>query len=175
MRMLRALLMPMRMSFRVAIGAIVVAVGVVVVGVVVIRCELGRVADMLGRVLGRPLVLVMMALVCWAIGGIPPVTVGRLAFGMMMRATATSRANAMASGRSAVSFTGTPFTSFHRLIGTLSGWTGRLASSTSMPSRSSTSSPMPMMPPQQTLMPASRAWASVSMRSCKVRVVMMFS
>src|SRR5262249_19625357 len=57
MRMFRALLMPMRMSFRVAAGAIVVTV----IGVVVIRCELGRVADMLGGVLGRPLVLVMMA------------------------------------------------------------------------------------------------------------------
>src|ERR1700724_1212487 len=42
-------------------------------------------------------------------------------FGIMIRATAIIRTSAIGSGRSAVSLTGTPLTSFHRLIGTLSG------------------------------------------------------
>ena len=35
------------------------------------------------------------------------------------------------------------------------------------PTRSFSPSPRPMMPPAQTLMPASRTWASVSRRSCQ--------
>ena len=60
---------------------------------------------------------------------------------------------------------GVPSTCTSMLIGTLSGCTGRLASVAIMPARSSAPSPMPTMPPQQTLMPASRTAPSVSSRS----------
>ena len=57
MRVFRVFLVPVGMSLRGAAGAIVVAVIRVRV---VIRCERGRVADVLGRVFGRSLVFVMM-------------------------------------------------------------------------------------------------------------------
>src|SRR5215472_17583882 len=60
---------------------------------------------------------------------------------------------------------GVPSTLTSRLIGTLSGCTGRFASVVIMPARSSALSPIPTMPPQQTWMPASRTWPSVSRRS----------
>ena len=60
---------------------------------------------------------------------------------------------------------GVPSTCTSMLIGTLSGCAGRLASVAIMPTRSSSPSPMPTMPPQQTWMPASRTWSSVSSRS----------
>lgn len=69
------------------------------------------------------------------------------------------------------SLTGTPLTSFQRLIGTLSGLLGRSARRTSMPRRSSTRSSIPIIPPQQILIPAPRTCASVSTRSCRVCVV----
>src|SRR6516162_409564 len=68
-----------------------------------------------------------------------------------------SNASALASG--------VPSTLTSKLIGTLSGCAGRFASVVIMPTRSSAFSPMPTMPPQQTRMPASRTWPSVSRRS----------
>ena len=49
---------------------------------------------------------------------------------------------------------GVPSTCTSMLIGTLSGWLGSVASAWIMPILSSGPSPMPTMPPQQTLMPA---------------------
>ena len=58
------------------------------------------------------------------------------------------------------------------VIGTLCGVLSRLASSTSSPSRSSSLSPMPMIPPQQTPMPAFCTACRVCKRSSYVRVEM---
>ena len=90
-------------------------------------------------------------------------------FGIMMRASAIVRTNSIGSIGSA-SPSGVPSIGISMLIGTLSGGSGRLAKVTSMSMRSALSSPMPTMPPQQTLMPLSRTLASVSNRSAKVRV-----
>ena len=68
--------------------------------------------------------------------------------------------------------TGVPSTGCHMFSGTLSGWAGKVASVTSIEMRSSTVSPMPTMPPEQTRMPPARTWASVVSRSSMVRVVM---
>jgi hypothetical protein len=59
------------------------------------------------------------------------------------------------------------------LIGTLSGCGRSDASWCSIPQRARRDSPMPMMPPLQTVMPALRTRAIVSSRSVYVRVVMM--
>ncbi|MCY1245541.1 hypothetical protein D9M72_587010 [compost metagenome] len=90
---------------------------------------------------------------------------------MSMRASAMVRTKSIGStGAASASFE--PGIGISMLIGTLSGGTGRLASVTSIEIRSSAVSPMPRMPPAQTLMPASRTFANVSSRSAKLRVVM---
>src|SRR5216684_3303075 len=58
------------------------------------------------------------------------------------------------------------------MMGTASGCGSCAASVTSMAQRSSIDSPMPMIPPEQTVMPASRTCRSVRRRSSYVRVVM---
>ena len=82
----------------------------------------------------------------------------------MMRARAMVRTKSIGSIFSTFS-SGVPGMAINMLIGTLSGCSSRLASVTSMPTRSSAPSPMPMIPPEQTLMPAWRTRASVSRRS----------
>ena len=83
---------------------------------------------------------------------------------MQMRATAIVRTKSSGSSLGWLA-SGVPSTCTSMLIGTLSGCTGRLASVAIMPTRSSSPSPMPTMPPQQTLMPAARTSSSVSSRS----------
>ena len=90
--------------------------------------------------------------------------------GIVIRATATVRTNSMssifASGVPAsMSPSTVPFTGTRALIGTLSGWAGRVASACRKPTRSSRVSPMPTIPPQQTAMPEARTASSVSSRS----------
>mmetsp|Transcript_39627 Transcript_39627/g.95329 ORF Transcript_39627/g.95329 Transcript_39627/m.95329 type:complete len:201 (+) Transcript_39627:140-742(+) len=102
--------------------------------------------------------------------------------GMTMRAVAIIRAISNAStlaisGVSTSSFAsasprGVPSTATRALIGTLSGWSGSVARTCRSPTRSVSFSPRPRMPPQQTLIPASRTLAIVSRRSSYVRVVM---
>ncbi len=79
----------------------------------------------------------------------------------MMRAMAIVRMKSKAS-TSSLSASGVPLTFTNMLIGTLSGGVGRLASCSSSPARSFTLSPSPTMPPEQTLIPASRTLSSVS-------------
>ena len=87
----------------------------------------------------------------------------------MMRASATIRTNSIGAIGSAFA-SGVPAIGISMLIGTLSGGSARLASVTSMSTRSASSSPMPNMPPQQTFMPDCRTFSSVSRRSAKLRV-----
>ncbi|CSP72463.1 Uncharacterised protein [Shigella sonnei] len=82
----------------------------------------------------------------------------------MIRATAIVRIKSKAS-TSSLSASGVPFTFTSMLIGTLSGGVGRFASCSNNPARSFTVSPKPTMPPEQTLIPASRTFSSVSRRS----------
>jgi len=91
--------------------------------------------------------------------------------GIITRAVATMRTRSSGSTGGIFS-SGVPGTRTSALIGTLSGWGSSFASSTSMAQRSSTPSPMPMMPPVHTVMPAARTFFSVSSRCSKVRVVM---
>ena len=72
-----------------------------------------------------------------------------------------------------MSASGVPSTGTRALMGTLSGCGSRLARVRSISQRSSSLSPMPMMPPEQTVMPASRTVFRVRRRSSKVRVLMM--
>ena len=74
---------------------------------------------------------------------------------MMMRATAMVRTNSKGSSGGAFS-SGVPGIGTSWLIGTDSGGGVRLASSASSEARARRVSPMPTMPPQQTLIPASR-------------------
>jgi hypothetical protein len=60
---------------------------------------------------------------------------------------------------------GVPDIGASALTGTLSGCGSRLASVASIAQRSSIDSPIPMMPPEQTVMPALRTVASVWRRS----------
>lgn len=60
---------------------------------------------------------------------------------------------------------GVPATATSALMGTDSGCSGWLARVSSIPHRSSTDSPMPRMPPEQTLMPAARTCRNVRSRS----------
>ena len=86
------------------------------------------------------------------------------AFGKAMRAVAIRRTSWIES--TGVAFcSGVPGDGIRQLIGTLSGGGSRLANSASIMSRSSSVSPMPMMPPQQTEMPAFCTCLSVSSRS----------
>ena len=72
-----------------------------------------------------------------------------------MRAVAIMRTSS--SRRPAgCSASGVPSTGTSALIGTLSGCGSRFASVRSIPQRSSSDSPMPMMPPEHTVMPALR-------------------
>ena len=81
-----------------------------------------------------------------------------------MRAVAIMRTNSSGStGLRAAS--GVPVVATSALMGTLSGCGERLASVISMAQRSSIDSPMPMIPPEQTVMPALRTLASVCNRS----------
>ena len=96
--------------------------------------------------------------------------------GMVIRATAMVRTNSMssilASGVSAsMSPSTVPLTGTSALTGTLSGWRGRVARVWTKPTRSARVSPMPTIPPEQTLIPALRTWSNVSSRSSMVRVV----
>ncbi len=79
----------------------------------------------------------------------------------MIRATAMVRMNSNES-RFASFSSGVPFTFTSMLMGTLSGWRGRLASAIKRPARSFACSPMPTMPPEQTFMPAPRTCSRVS-------------
>src|SRR5216684_1601475 len=83
----------------------------------------------------------------------------------MMRTTSTVPTGA-------TSAKGVPRTRTSMLMGTDSGCGSCAASVTSMAQRSSIDSPMPMIPPEQTVMPASRTCRSVRRRSSYVRVVM---
>ena len=74
---------------------------------------------------------------------------------MVMRAAAMVRTNSNGSSRG-LSASGVPGIGTRLLIGTDSGGCGRLASCTISAARFLRDSPMPMMPPEQTLMPASR-------------------
>ena len=80
--------------------------------------------------------------------------------GMRIRAVAITRANssALTAGWSAK---GVPATRTKLLIGTLSGCGSWLASCSSRPKRSSTLSPMPMIPPEQTVTPLRRTRSNV--------------
>src|SRR5690606_24311177 len=83
--------------------------------------------------------------------------------GMVIRAVATVRTNSIssirASGVSAsMSPRTVPLTGTSALIGTLSGWRGRVARAWMKPTRSSRVSPIPTMPPEQTEMPAARTF-----------------
>ena len=96
--------------------------------------------------------------------------------GMVIRATATVRTNSMSSilaiGVSAsMSPSTVPLIGTSALIGTLSGWRGRVARVWMKPTRSARVSPMPTIPPEQTLIPAWRTFSSVSSLSSSVRVV----
>ena len=96
--------------------------------------------------------------------------------GIMMRATAIVRANSIASiaGDAPLSNwspSGVPAIGTSALIGTEPGCSGNVASATSNPMRSDRVSPRPIMPPQQTPMPAARTRASVASRSPNVRVL----
>ena len=97
--------------------------------------------------------------------------------GIVIRATATVRTNSMSSILAEdtsfnMSPSTVPATGTSALIGTDPGCTGRVASAWMKPTRSPRVSPMPMMPPEQTLIPAPRTFSSVSRRSSKVRVEM---
>ncbi|MNR37262.1 hypothetical protein D3C85_1552670 [compost metagenome] len=72
----------------------------------------------------------------------------------------------------AMSAIGVPFIGISMLIGTDSGGSSRSARVRSMSMRSSAVSPMPTMPPEQTLIPAARTRSRVFKRSAKVRLVM---
>ncbi len=87
-----------------------------------------------------------------------------IARGIVMRATAIVRTNSNGSS-GAVPASGVPSTWTRLLMGTDSGYGSMLASCAINPARASRVSPMPTMPPQQTLMPASRTWPMVSRRS----------
>ena len=80
--------------------------------------------------------------------------------GIITRAAATMRTSSIpeTGGRSA---SGVPGTRTRALMGTLSGCGSSAASSTSIAARSSIDSPIPMMPPLHTVMPASRTRRSV--------------
>jgi len=83
---------------------------------------------------------------------------------MVMRAAAMVRTNSMPS--TGLTFArGVPGIGTRLLMGTDSGALGRLASWAMRAARFLRVSPMPMMPPEQTLMPASRTCSRVSMRS----------
>ena len=84
--------------------------------------------------------------------------------GITMRATAMVRTNSMPSSGAWPS-SGVPSTCTSMLIGTLSGWAGRVARLCSSPVRSSAFSPKPTMPPQHTFSPAARTLPRVSSRS----------
>mmetsp|Transcript_44889 Transcript_44889/g.94190 ORF Transcript_44889/g.94190 Transcript_44889/m.94190 type:complete len:218 (-) Transcript_44889:815-1468(-) len=102
--------------------------------------------------------------------------------GMTMRAVAIilamSKASTSAipsdsvSSSAAVSPRGVPSTATRALMGTLSGCSGSVDRTWRRPTRSVSFSPRPRMPPQQTLIPASRTLAIVSKRSSYDRVVM---
>ncbi len=83
---------------------------------------------------------------------------------MTMRVTAITRTKSNADSSAAV-LSGVPDTRTSMLMGTLSGCSGKFASILIISARSVAFSPMPTMPPQQTEMPASRTWESVSNRS----------
>ncbi len=91
---------------------------------------------------------------------------------MRIRAVAIIRTSSSGSTGSR-SPSGVPDIGARALTGTLSGCGSRLASVASRPQRSSSDSPIPMMPPQQTVMPALRTVANVFNRSSYVRVLMM--
>ncbi|KYG03620.1 hypothetical protein BE21_50780 [Sorangium cellulosum] len=87
-----------------------------------------------------------------------------IARGIMSRATAIIRTNSIGSTGGRLS-SGVPGERTRALIGTLSGCGSRRASSTSISQRSAIDSPMPMMPPEQTVMPARRTLRRVTSRS----------
>ena len=91
--------------------------------------------------------------------------------GIRMRAVAIIRTSSRPS-TGARSASGVPSTGTSAFIGTLSGCGSRFASVASMAQRSSSDSPMPMIPPEQTVMPALRTFDSVRSRSSYVRVEM---
>ena len=95
-----------------------------------------------------------------------------MARGISSRAVAIMRtiSSVETGGRSA---SGVPATRTSMLMGTDSGWGSCAASVRSISQRSSTDSPMPMMPPEQMVIPASRTFCSVRRRSSYSRVVMM--
>ncbi len=97
--------------------------------------------------------------ICWR-----PADSRTRAVGIVMRATAIMRTKSNGSTGSE-SASGVPGTRTRLLIGTDSGYGFRLASCAISPARCTGASPMPTMPPQHTLMPALRTWASVSSRS----------
>ena len=80
--------------------------------------------------------------------------------GMTMRATATALTISKPLGGSR-SCRGVPLTGTSALMGTLSGCSGRFASTRMRLARSRSSSPRPRIPPQHTEMPASRTAAIV--------------
>ncbi len=84
--------------------------------------------------------------------------------GMVMRATAIMRTISKASTGGRPS-SGVPRTATSALIGTLSGCGFIFDSSRISEARSSSFSPMPIMPPQQMPMPSARTKFSVSRRS----------
>jgi len=93
------------------------------------------------------------------------------AVGIRIRATAIIRTRSSGSTGGMCS-SGVPGEGTRALIGTLSGWGSRLARVRSISQRSSTLSPMPMIPPEQTVTPALRTFSRVRRRSSKVRVLM---
>ena len=90
---------------------------------------------------------------------------------MVMRAAAMVRTNSKLSTPLTLAI-GVPGMATRLLIGTDSGAGERLASWAISAARLRRDSPMPMMPPEQTLMPALRTSPMVSMRSCCECVVM---
>src|SRR5438128_326233 len=77
--------------------------------------------------------------------------------GITMRVAAMVRTNSNESSVG-VPKSGVPSTCINRLIGTLSGCGSSAANCASRPARTRRLSPMPTMPPQHTLMPASRTY-----------------
>ncbi len=87
-----------------------------------------------------------------------------IARGIRMRAVAIIRTISIALTGGA-SKSGVPRTRTSMLMGTDSGCGSCAASVCSMAQRSSTDSPMPMIPPEQTVIPAARTFRSVRSRS----------
>ena len=95
------------------------------------------------------------------------------AFGSMMRVVAIRRTSSKIS-TTGCSSSGVPGIDMRQLMGTLSGGGLNPQSTSSILRRSRSVSPIPMMPPQQTAMPAFWTEEIVLRRSSKVWLETMF-